>query len=266
MKGKAYNEGEAMHTTTQIEPRGTRFRRAPIAIAGIVLGAALGGSIGATANGPGPDLDPVAELQSDLEAGQTAGPTAADGEPAVAPGSADLDKGEVEPDPDVAESSVDVALGTDRSKNGAVAAFASYSTWLVASPAAASDPAGALEVVGDGILNPATAQQLVDLDRNGDNDFAVTAGAYRVLAYSGDELTPDQVMLEIAAPLTIAGETRWAAVGGVVQWIDGSWKLQSIAPREIPQPAQASTIEDFTDTDRESTLQGLGWLTFAQID
>lgn len=184
------------------------------------------------------------------------------GEPAEAPGSAGLLDGVVEADPDVAELDSEVAKGTQRTKNGAVAAFTSYSVWLIASPAAASDPSAALEALGGDVLNPTDARQLTDLDRSGSNGFDVAKGAYRVVAHSGDETSPDQVMVEIAAPLTIDGATRWAVVGGVVQWVEGAWELSSIAPREVPQPTSGPSVSDFSDADRNLTLAGLGWATF----
>ncbi|MEG9227626.1 hypothetical protein [Aeromicrobium sp. Sec7.5] len=184
------------------------------------------------------------------------------GEPATAPGADSLQEGLVKPAPEVGDLATPVAKGKDRTKNGAVAAFSSYSAWLIGSPAAASDAAAALDAVASDLLNPAVAQTLLDIDRSGDNHFAVEVGAYRVIAHSGDDAAPDQVMVEIAAPLTIAGATRWAVVGGVVQWTEAGWDLVSIAPREVPQPAGKSSVDDLSDAERAATLEGLGWQSF----
>lgn len=71
-------------------------------------------------------------------------------------------------------------------------------------------------------------------------------------------------MLEVAAPAVLSGKTRWLAVGGVVKWDSGEWKLVSIQPREIDQPARAEAkATDLGKADQSRTLSGLGWQLFS---
>lgn len=252
-------------------PSGERWRQHAVSVA-LVVGLALGVGVGVA-------VVPIADrtgLLTEAEPGATpsqspdAGPRPSQpvptttGEPVVAPGAAGVAPGPVVADPSVAELHGPVSRGTDPSRDGAVAAFTSYSVWLLTSPAAAADPAGALEVVGQGLLNPTLMQPFVDLDRDASDAFEVERGAYRVPGYSGPEEAPDQVMVEVLAPLTLDGSTRWAVVGGVVQWTDGGWSLQNIGPREVPQPSSGPSVADFSEDDVAATLDGLGWATFSR--
>lgn len=249
-------------------PSGERWRR-HAASAALVVGLALGVGVGVavvpiadttglmTEAGPAPTPSPT-----DGPPPSQAAPSSTDS-PVVAPGGAGVAPGSVVADPSVAELRGPVGRGTDPSPDGAVAAFTSYSVWLLTSPAAATDPAGALEVVGRGLLTPTLVQSLVDLDRSAPDAFEVERGAYRVPGYSGPEEAPDQVMVEVLAPLTLDGSTRWAVIGGVVQWTDGAWSLQSLAPREVPQPTAGWSVAEFSEDDVATILPGLGWATFS---
>lgn len=104
---------------------------------------------------------------------------------------------------------------------------------------------------------------LASMKRSKDDTFDVAQGAYRVLGYSGSAMKPEQVMVEIAAPLSVGGNSRWSVVGGVVKWVNGAWELSSIAPREIPQPRSADSAEGLSKAERPKVLEGLGWLKFA---
>lgn len=188
------------------------------------------------------------------------------GEPAEGPGEGPLTEGKVRPNADAAKLKTEVGRGHDQTKNGAIAAFTSYSVWLIASPAAKAEPKLAVEHFGGSLLNPADAFMLVGMKRAADDSFDVSNGAYRVLGFSGPEGKPDQVMVEIVAPLSVGGNARWSVVGGVVKWVNGSWELSSIAPREVPQPKSAQSVEGMADAERSKVAEGLGWLTFAPVN
>jgi hypothetical protein len=236
--------------------------RSVTALVGIAVGLALGLSAGAGAtSGTERTGSPTTENDPDPRAAEALIGTNP-GDESDGPGGAEINEGAVSLDPTAGTLSGQLAKGTDHSKNGAVAAFSSYSAWLIGSPAAASDPQGAVAALGADVLNPATAQQLASIDRSAPNTFNAEHGAYRVLAHAGDESTPDEVMVEVAGQLTIAGATRWVVVGGVVKWSSDGWQLVSIAPREVPQPSGKADVEDFTQVERDGTLEGLGWFTF----
>ncbi|RNL63152.1 hypothetical protein EFK50_15720 [Nocardioides marmoriginsengisoli] len=182
-----------------------------------------------------------------------------------APSAAPLQQGTVVVDDAVGDLTTEVALGRTRTPDGAVAAFAGYAAWLIGSPAAAADPSGAVRAVGGASVNPADAQLLAGMQRVPGDDFAAESGAYRVLGLSGDARAPAEVMVEVAAPLTVAGTSRWSRVGGVVAWTPSGWRVVSIRPGELPQPEQARTdVRTFTAEDRARTLAGLGWRAFAR--
>ena len=152
---------------------------------------------------------------------------------------------------------------TGRSLDGAVSGFASMATWLIASPAARSQPALAVEEVAAPAVDPATSQTLANMLRSPGDDFRPEVGAYRVRGYSGGEGSPDQVIVEVVAPLTLACSTRWVVVGGVVTWTGSEWKLFSMAPRELPtQPTKQTGLR--LKSGAVPWAQGPGWRTFAR--
>jgi hypothetical protein len=99
--------------------------------------------------------------------------------------------------------------------------------------------------------------------RSPGDDFRPDVGAYRVLGYSGGAGSPDQVIVEVVAPLTLAGSTRWVVVGGTVTWTGSEWKLFSMAPRELPTQPTKQTGPMLT-SGSASWMQGTGWRTFAR--
>ena len=255
--------GVLRHFAKDLRKNGRRAPRPALVVGAFAVVGVLVGAAALAGASPQDDPPPV-ELAEELPA--TADPTLDPGEPATSPGDAGLQEGVVEADDAVAELSTQVALGEDHSKNGAVAAFAAYSQWLLGSPAATAEPEAAVESVASDVIDSATALQLVGMERAAGDGFDVPSGAYRVLAAAGAEEAPEQLMLEIAAPLTVAGQTRWAVVGGVVKWESGAWHLVSMAPREIAQPDGKTNVGQFTDAERASTLEGLGWFAFPGQD
>lgn len=180
------------------------------------------------------------------------------------PGEAPLEEGAVVANEAAGELEVPIDLGSTRTLDGAVAAFSSYAAWLVGSPAAAEEPELASEVVGGKLINAADARLLAGMQRSEGDAFDLASGAYRVLGHAGDESRPDEVLVEVAGPLTIAGATRWAVIGGSIAWTDEGWQLVSIVPREVPQPSAADkSAESLSKTERISVLDGLGWHLFA---
>lgn len=234
-----------------------------LALAGVAVGAIFGLTLtGAFASDASSD-SPSSDSGTATSVPQ---PSLDPGEPAEGPGGAASTEGKVRPNPDAAKLKTEVSRGHDHTKNGAVASFASYSVWLIASPAAKTEPKLAVEHFGGSLLNPADAEMLVGMKRAADDSFDVSNGAYRVLGFSGPESNPDQVMIEIVAPLSVGGNARWSVVGGVVKWANGSWELSSIAPREVPQPKSAKSIEGMANAERSKVAEGLGWLTFAPVN
>lgn len=199
-------------------------------------------------------------------AAPTSVPSLDPGDPVEAPGSAtEISAGNVVPDMSVGDLKSEVELGENRTQSGAVAAFTSYSVWLIGSPAAQAEPESAAQVVGDGVINPADARLIAGIQRSPSDGFEADKGAYRVIGFSGTADKPNEVMVEVAAPLSIDGKTRWAVVGGVVDWTSEGWKVRSIRPREIPQPTSPD-VDSFTSKERDKTLEGLSWQSFAEKD
>lgn len=159
-----------------------------------------------------------------------------------------------------ATTAIDVTTAHD--PTGAVEAFVSYATWAIASPAAANDPLNASAALG-GKLNTADAAMVDAIDRTTPHDFVPSKGAYRTLGYSGSEAAPEQVMLEVVAPMTIHGEITWRKVGGVISWEGGRWLPTSMQPRDVPQPSDPTVaLLDIPDAERNRMLDGLGWELF----
>lgn len=97
------------------------------------------------------------------------------------------------------------------------------------------------------------------MSRSDGDQFQLGDGAYRILGYSGDATKPDQVMVEVTAPLTLSGHTRWAVVGGVVNWADGFWQVTSMAPRTVAGvPDDTPPVGVASDVDG-----GDGWKSFS---
>lgn len=206
----------------------------------------------------------------DRGGGAVAAPRASENTPAepsspvATPGAAPLRQGEVVANEEAASLRHEIALGRDRTLPGAVSAFSSYAVWLVASPAAAASPETAAIVVGGTAINPTDARLIADMQRGEDPAFAISRGAYRVLGHAGTEAEPDQVMVEITAPLTLEGATSWRTIGGVVGWTGEGWRVVSIRPQPAEQPRAGSRedVRHFTQRDRNRTLPGLGWRAF----
>lgn len=97
--------------------------------------------------------------------------------------------------------------------------------------------------------------------RSDGDKFEVADGAYRILGHSGNATKPDQVMLEITAPLTLAGKARWAVIGGVVKWNDDHWSVVSMTPREVED---ADDSQPPVDVEND-LLGGTGWQRFAAV-
>ncbi|MCX6406616.1 MAG: hypothetical protein NTV28_06840 [Propionibacteriales bacterium] len=212
---------------------------------GVVAGLVVGGSV-------------VLPWQAQSQAAQ-----ASEGEtPAIHAEGRELETGDVDVDRQVEEAQ-EIALGKVHSQKGAVAAFSSYAVWIVGSSSAQTDPQLVPEQIGQGEMNPADAQLLAGMQRSPSDRFDAEAGVYRVLGHAGDEGAPDQVMVEVAAPLTMAGRSRWAVIGGVVRWSDEGWVVASIQPRDLEQPESATASASELDAaDRARTLEGLGWQLF----
>lgn len=217
-------------------------------LAGVTAGLVVGGS-GGLPWGSHPDAASAA-----TETSSTPAPPAPSEQP--------LKEGAVEVN-QAAEDSSTVGRGSTRSLDGAATAFSTYAVWVVGSPAARKDPDLVAEAVGGDVINSADAQLLAGIQRSAGDTFAAEDGAYRVIGHSGSAERPDQVMVEVAAPLTMQDKTRWAVVGGVVQWTSEGWTVASIRPREIPQPSGADQASDLSTKERAKTLAGLGWQLFA---
>lgn len=242
--------------------------RQAVAGAALLVGVAAGLIVGGVAGALTPwSNNSNAGSASAAEVKSTNTPDAKFNERAEAPGAAPLQEGTVEAEPAAGNLEGEVDLGQVHTRNGAVAAFSSYSMWLVGSPAAAAEPEQAASVVGSELINPADARLLAGMNRQEGDSFAAENGAYRIIGHAGDEAAPSQVMLEIAAPLTVGGKTRWSIVGGVVKWTSSGWQLLSIQPREVPQPSRTATdAESFSQDERSSVLDGLGWKLFTSPD
>lgn len=244
-----------------------RVRTFSVAVGGLVVGAVLGNFLGAAASRE--TSSPADETSQQIESARSAQVSSSSDdaalnlqEPLTIDETQPLAAGPVAIDGALAERAAAPKAGADRSQDGAVASFASYAGWLIESPTAVADPEKAIELVGEDLLNPADAQTLTFMTRSPSDAFEASDGAYRVIAYSGEKSHPDQVMVEIIAPLSVGGNRRWSSVGGVVKWVDGGWRLSSIAPREVPQPGRGASADELSSKDRARVLDGLGWRTF----
>lgn len=174
-----------------------------------------------------------------------------------------LAKGKAVADDAAAEATTAIEATSAHDQAGAVEAFVSYATWAIASPAAAADPFHASAALG-GRLNSADAAMIDAIDRTTPHDFVPSAGAYRVVGHSGSEATPDQVMVEVVAPMTVGDRIRWSKIGGVVAWQGDRWLPTSMQPREVPQPADPTVaLADLSEKERAGLLDGLGWQVFS---
>jgi hypothetical protein len=174
-----------------------------------------------------------------------------------------LARGQAVADDGAADATTAIDVSTGHDPDGAVEAFVSYATWAVASPAAANDPLHASAALG-GKLNTADAAMVDAIDRTTEHDFVPSEGAYRVLGHSGSEAAPDQVMLEVVAPMTVGGQIMWRKIGGVISWESGRWLPTSMQPRDVPQPSDPSLpVVAMTDAERNRVLDGLGWELFS---
>lgn len=229
----------------------------------LVLGVTAGLIVGGAVRLLGPSGGNGAHAQVP---GATSTPTAPSDPPPTA-GAAPLRQGRVVANDAVGALSSEVSLGRVRTPDGAVTAFTAYAAWLVGSPAAQADPVAALRAVGSALVDPVDARQVVEMSRKPGDGFAASAGAYRVLGRAGDIARPREVMVEVAAPLTVNGRTRWGVVGGVVSWTESGWQLVSIRPGEVPQPtSRREDIRAFTPAERAKTFAGLGWQAFAAAE
>ncbi|KQY58587.1 hypothetical protein ASD11_02715 [Aeromicrobium sp. Root495] len=217
-------------------------------LVGVTAGLVVGGS-GGLPWGSHPDAASAATETSSTPVPRT-------------PSEQPLKEGAVEVD-QAAEDASSVGRGAIRTLDGAATAFSTYAVWVVGSPAALEDPALVAETIGGTVINSADAQLLAGMQRSAGDTFAAEDGAYRVIGHSGSAERPDQVMVEVAAPLSVKGKTRWAVVGGVVQWTSEGWTVASIQPREVPQPSDADQATDLSSEERAKTLAGLGWRLFA---
>lgn len=145
-------------------------------------------------------------------------------------------------------------------------AFTAYAEYLVGAPAASADSSGALAALAAPAMNVADAAQLRAMAKSPTNRFEASLGAYRILGWSGEEASPQEVMIEVGAPLSVGSNSRWAVIGGVVSWIDGGWSLTSMRPREVAQPTttkQKSKVSSMTAAERNRVFEGPGWQSFA---
>lgn len=252
------------------------IRRRRIAIAASALSAGVvvlvAASIQQVAGGSGAIPTPRAgETAPVAGAAATTPASSASASPVPAPGGeAELESGAVVADESVANLEGEVSLGTIRSLEGGVAAFTSYATWLVASPASRNEPDQAIGVVASEGMDPADRQMLRGMARDKELTLRPSAGAYRVLGHSGEADNPLAVMTEFIAPLTYGGATRWVVVGGVVSWTPEGWLLDSIRPRQVKQPTvpaqvsgRAATRAAVQAAGDGAGLPGVGWRTYA---
>ena len=174
-----------------------------------------------------------------------------------------LEEGEAAADDEAADATTAIEPTAGRTPAGAVEAFVSYATWVIASPAAAEEPFNSSEALG-GELNAGDAALVEAIDHTNDLDFEPSKGAYRLLGHSGDGNAPEQVMLEVVAPMTVNGQIKWSKVSGVVVWKDGRWRPTSMQPGEVVQPGDPTlALADLPETDRDLLLEGLGWELFS---
>lgn len=247
-------------------------RHATVLLVPVAVGALVVGITYAAANNGAGDgsTTPSPAAESPARTGDGAGERrdeqpAPSQEPVQAPGpDEEVQTGNVVPEPSAADARTPLQPATDRTKDGAVAAFTSLATWFLASPAAREEPAQAVEEAG-ALLNAVDAQQLVQMVRSDRDAFAAEKGGYRVLGHDGNEDTPGQVMVEVVAPLTTKSGTRWVIVGGIVSWHDGQWHLASISPTELESQPRAASADAgaMSVEDQSQVFPGLGWQLFA---
>lgn len=225
-----------------------------ILLIGVTAGVVVGGAVHLFGSGG----------SNEAQAASSAGSTPA-GPPPPPVSNAPLAEGSVVADDSAASLPAEPTLGAIRTAEGAVAAFTSYASWLVGSSAAAEDPTNAVKAVGGPLLNATDARLLADMQRAPGDGFRASQGVYRILGHAGSQAAPTEVMVEVTAPLTVSGKTRWSTVGGVVGWTDGGWRLTSIKPVEVTQPdSSVSDARSMAANDRAKTFKGLGWRAFAQ--
>ncbi len=119
----------------------------------------------------------------------------------------------------------------------------------------------AVPVASDSV-NAVDGSLIANTARNGDPLLEPWRGAYRVPGVSGSDDDLQPVMVEIIAPMTYAGASRYLAVGGVVEWTgDDGCRLASMQRRQLdgaPSPSDTLTPE------QEPGLHaGLGWFRYA---
>jgi hypothetical protein len=227
---------------------------------GVVVGLAAGGAGGIFgADDPGQRADaatsqaggkpvttPEAAMTPSAVPPASATPSVLPSEVPAPPVEAPPRRGDASVDESAGDARGAIAPGTTRTQAGAVSAFATCAVWLIGSPAAKNEPALAAQAVGGDLINSADAQLIAGMQRHPGDSFAAQDGRYRILGLSGDQALPDQVMVEVEAPLTMGGRTRRAVVGGVITWTPAGWMVSSMTPREV-----------------SPTLPGLGWQRFA---
>lgn len=226
-----------------------------VAIAALALGSVAGVVVGGGLHlfGGGSNAASAAEAPGEQAASEPV--------PSLPAESAPLTEGTVAVDQSLEQIDGPVTQGRTRTQDGAVSAFSAYAVWLIGSPAAKDEPTLAAEVIGGDTINNADAETIAGMRRSENDTFAASDGSYRVLGFAGTADAPEQVMVEIAAPLTANGKTRWAIIGGVVKWTADGWSVASMQPRETDQ-ADASKADELTAKERVKTLPGLGWRLF----
>lgn len=243
----------------EVLQRVTRYRGriALVLVAGVVAGLVVGGALRGLGGRDHGNAAEAAGPAATTEPKSTPAPA-----PPV-PTTAPLKQGSVVADAGAGDLTSEIALGRTRTSEGAVAAFTAYATWLVGSPAAAAEPEKAAGVVGGRLIDPTDARLLAGMQRGKDDGFDAEHGAYRVLGHAGAAKAPDEVMIEVTAPLTLGERTQWRTIGGVVGWTPQGWQLVSIKPGDVPQPAaDRKDVRRFTVQERARTLDGLGWHAF----
>jgi hypothetical protein len=117
---------------------------------------------------------------------------------------------------------------------------------------------------------PGAAGSLISLRGDGPAGFTASAGGYRVQGTAGPAGKPVQVSVEIAAPASLNGVTRWLSVTGVMAWSQGSWRLFSADARELAkQPSgPGARASRMSPGDRRRVFSGSesgpgGWVMYA---
>ena len=149
--------------------------------------------------------------------------------------------------------------------DGAVAAFISYTTWLLGSKAAAAEPTLAMDAVTDAAFPSLNREQVRLALSVGRATLDPTNGGYRVLGFSGPPEQPDQVMVEALGHLTSAKSSRWMIYGGTVIWSKGGWRLGGFLPNPQAEAELGSAAQRNTSSAKAATAPtppGLGWTRF----